>query len=151
MKPLTAIELAEELFKIHTHAELLNDPEEIVYRQEDILKLFKKLGYPQPDYEGYSNKVEWEILSPPGETVWDLLREKGIKVSDFREMLCETTDPHVRLFWSKKLSVNKLLCGDLAIDDAIASDLERVLGIDKQFWLNREKNYREKLAKLDGK
>ncbi len=49
---LTAKQLAEELFKIHTHAELVNDQDsgQIVYKEKDIINLLIKLGYPEPDF-----------------------------------------------------------------------------------------------------
>ncbi len=42
-----------------------------------------------------------------------------------------------------------LTAGKLPITEEIALKLETVLGIDKQFWLNREKLYRDKLAELN--
>lgn len=51
-KPLTAIELANKLFMIHSHPDIVQGTEGIVYTEEDIVKLLKELGYPDPDWEG---------------------------------------------------------------------------------------------------
>lgn len=56
IKSLSAIELAEELFKIHIHAELVT-PAGIVYKEEDLIKFLKRLGYPEPDWEGNVEKM----------------------------------------------------------------------------------------------
>lgn len=47
---ISAENLGGLLFGIHSHAEIENDidPEQIVYREEDIIKLLKKLGFPEP-------------------------------------------------------------------------------------------------------
>ena len=47
MKRLTAEKVAFDLFAIHTHGA---DPEEIVYRERDLIELFEKWGIPAPDW-----------------------------------------------------------------------------------------------------
>lgn len=150
MKEITAIELAGELFKIHTHAAGVSDKNrfDIVYREKDIIELLKKLGYPEPDFEGYDIQCQKELLSPPGATIWETLRAKKIKISEFRLMLANNPNSPHRALWDMKIRVNQLLCGELPIDEAIAEDLERVLDVPKHFWLEREKLYREKLEGL---
>lgn len=44
---ITGKELANLLFKIHSHHPVT---EEIIYKEKDLLKLFKKLGFPDPDW-----------------------------------------------------------------------------------------------------
>lgn len=44
LKQLTAEQLGGLLFSIHDH---LNEGQ-IIYHEEDIIKLFTKLGYPEP-------------------------------------------------------------------------------------------------------
>lgn len=146
MKPLTAIELAEELFKIHHHYDELTN-KEIYYKEVDIIALFKKLGYPEPDFDGYGNKAERELLSCPGDTIIETLKATNISVRKFRHRMNNSDD--YEKYWTAD-DIDRLLKGDLEINDKIAADLERVLGVPKQFWLNREKHYREKLAKLEG-
>jgi hypothetical protein len=51
-KPSPAIdasELGRKLFPLHTHAELC-DPEEIVYREADVINLLTSLGLPAPKF-----------------------------------------------------------------------------------------------------
>jgi hypothetical protein len=51
-KPSPAIdarELGRKLFSMHTHAELC-DPEEIVYREADVINLLTSLGLPAPKF-----------------------------------------------------------------------------------------------------
>lgn len=45
--------------------------------------------------------------------------------------------------------VNDLISGKAPITVNTALQLEKVLGIDMQFWLNREMQYREKLARIE--
>lgn len=146
MEPITAIKLAEELFKIHIHAitEAYTNSEQVVYKEADIITLLQKLGLPKPDFDGYNKQVEREFLSPPGETIKETLDERKINLHTFQKMLVDISGR----FWNNTVNVIDLISGELKIDDSIAEDLERVLGIDKQFWLNREKLYREKLEKL---
>ncbi len=61
-KPLTAIELGKELFVIHSHAEFEAEinPEQIVYKEVDIINLLKRLGYPEPDWEGNAQEISKE-------------------------------------------------------------------------------------------
>jgi len=44
--------------------------------------------------------------------------------------------------------VNDLISGKEPITYATALQLEKVLGIEAQYWLNREMLYRDKLARL---
>lgn len=145
---MNAIDLAEELFKIHTHAYLHfgNEETEIVYREKDIVELLKKLGHPEPDFEGYGKKCDRELLSPPGDTIKEMLEERGWSIADFTKKLQGPLSLNADEWNLKKVS--NLLKGNLPIDKFIAEDLERVLNVPKEFWLNRQKDYSEKLAKL---
>jgi len=57
---LTPVEVAAELFAIHSHAEIVyeQDPNRIVYAERDLLPLLEKWGIPAPDFEGYAKEVE---------------------------------------------------------------------------------------------
>jgi hypothetical protein len=46
----TGHQLALMLMKIHTHGELCRK-DEIVYREKDIIRFLKELGYPEPDFK----------------------------------------------------------------------------------------------------
>ena len=77
-------------------------------------------------------------LSPPGETISDILEEKGWNQAE----LC------VRLGYTAK-HVSQLIHGKAAITEDTALRLERVLGSDMAFWMNREAQFREGLARLE--
>ena len=71
-------------------------------------------------------------VSPPGETLAEILEERGITRSQFGEMLGWDVEDVKRVIEGKKM-----------IDGEIALAFEFVLGISSIFWLNREKNYRD--------
>ena len=75
-------------------------------------------------------------VSPPGDTVADLLDERSWTQAEFA----------IRLGTSRKF-VNHLVSGEASINQATALKLERVLGSTTRFWLNREADYRAALAK----
>jgi len=77
---------------------------------------------------------DWNSL--PGETILDILEEKGWKQSEFAERIGYTTK-----------HVNHLISGKSAITEDAALRLERVLGSSARFWMNRESQYRETLAR----
>ena len=79
---------------------------------------------------------DWVAI--PGETIADLLEERGWSQAD----LAARTG-----FTSKH--VNLLLKGRAPITEETAFRLERVLGSTARFWLNLEAQYREHLARQD--
>ena len=76
--------------------------------------------------------------SPPGDTIVDLMEERGWT----RVVLAR------RLGFSAR-HLNQLINGSVSITNDTALQLERVLGSTVNFWLNKEANYRERLAELD--
>lgn len=76
-------------------------------------------------------------ISPPGETIEDLLEERGWSKSELAE----------RLACSPK-HISQLLAGRASITASTAGALSRVLGSTTEFWLERESQYR---AALDRK
>jgi HTH-type transcriptional regulator / antitoxin HigA len=77
-------------------------------------------------------------VSPPGETLQDLLEERGIVQADLAARLSRST---------KNLS--QVMNGKAPISPELALDLERVLGVPAKFWLNRESAYREWLSRTN--
>lgn len=77
-----------------------------------------------------SYSPDW--VSPPGETLAEILEERGMTRSQFGEMLG----------WNLE-DVERVIKGEKMIDGEIALAFESVLGISSIFWLNREKNYRD--------
>lgn len=75
-------------------------------------------------------------ISPPGETILDILEERGWSQSDLAE----------RTGYTRK-HINQLVKGNASITEDTALKLERVLGSTAAFWLNREAQYRELIAR----
>jgi len=75
-------------------------------------------------------------VSPPGETIADLLKELDWTQKDLAG----------RLGYSPK-HVNQLVSGKAPVTEDTALRLERVLGSTANFWLSREARYRERLAR----
>ncbi len=74
-------------------------------------------------------RPDW--VSPPGDTIGDLLRERQLSITEFAQRIGQTPE-HVR----------DLLQGRLTITIAIARQLERVLGASVEFWMSRDFQYR---------
>jgi len=81
-------------------------------------------------------KFEPKWVSPPGDTILDLLEERGWPQSEFAERAAYTPK-HVSL----------LVNGKAPITEDTAFRLERVLGGTANFWLSREANYRAAIAR----
>jgi addiction module HigA family antidote len=75
-------------------------------------------------------------LSPPGDTIADVLDERGWSQAEFAQRIGYTTK-----------HVNQLIRGKATINEEAALRLERVLGSTARFWLQREAEYREALAR----
>ena len=75
-------------------------------------------------------------ISPPGETILDILEERGWSQSELAE----------RIGYTRK-HINQLVKGNASITEETALKLERVLGSTAGFWLNREAQYRELIAR----
>ena len=79
-------------------------------------------------------------VSPPGDTIADILEEKDWTQVQLAERL-EYTTKHVSL----------LINGKAPITEETAVKLANVLGSSEKFWLNREANYRAQLAQIEEK
>lgn len=77
-------------------------------------------------------------ISPPGDSIADLLEELGWTQSEFAERTG---------FTSKHVSL--LINGKASITEETALKLERVVGSNARFWLTREAQYREALARIE--
>lgn len=76
-----------------------------------------------------------DSVTPPGETLTELLQEKGMTQAELAE---RTGRP--------KKTINEIIKGKTAITPETAIQFERVLGAPASFWNNRERTYREWLA-----
>jgi HTH-type transcriptional regulator / antitoxin HigA len=81
---------------------------------------------------------EPDFISPPGETLTDVLEERGMSQAELAE----------RTGLSRK-TVNEIIKGKAPISPETALHLERVFGIPARFWNAREHQYREALARLE--
>jgi len=77
-------------------------------------------------------------VSPPGETILDLMEERGWTQAELAR----------RLGYSEK-HVSLLVNGKASLSDETAMRLERVLGSSASFWLAREAKFRERSARLE--
>ena len=82
-------------------------------------------------------KDEIELLSKPGDTILETIKCLGIS----KDKLAEQMD-------RKPSEINGLLSGKEPITSATALQLEKILGIDAEFWINGERLYREKVLIL---
>ncbi len=76
-------------------------------------------------------------VSPPGDTIIDILEEQNIPLSSFAVEMGSTID-----------NINELINGRLSINKRIASKLETYLGVSEEFWLTREEHYRLSFEKI---
>lgn len=74
----------------------------------------------------------------PGETIVDILREKGLSLDDFAHGIGHTLE-----------RANHLIQGRATITIAVARKLEQLLGGSVEFWMARDFQYRQDVARLD--
>ena len=81
---------------------------------------------------------ERELLSKPGDTILETIEYINMSQVELAERMGKTPS-----------KINDIISGKEPITLATAFQLEKVLGIDAQFWLNREMLYREKLSRIE--
>lgn len=81
------------------------------------------------------NQYHPDFMYPPGETLKEILDERGLSEHDFA----------VRLGWTLK-RLRAVLRGAAEITSPIAGQLEAELGVPAHFWLVHQKRYNEYLA-----
>ena len=74
-----------------------------------------------------TNEYNPDYAVPPSHTVAEILCERGL----ITRITCD------------------VLCG-AEITESVAKHLELRFSVSAQFWLNRDRNYRETLARIDG-
>lgn len=86
-----------------------------------------------------SNTIHFEPdwLSPPGETIAEILACKGMSLVSFAGKIGLSVE-----------AVAELNCGIIQIDAMLAKRLERTLGPSAAFWMNRETHYRSDTERL---
>lgn len=83
-----------------------------------------------------ANEYAPDYVSSPGETLQEILKERGMKQAELAE---RTGRP--------KKTINEIIQGKTAITAETALQLERALGVPASFWTNREASYRNYIAR----
>ena len=83
-------------------------------------------------------KDERELLNKPGDTILETLEHLKMTQSELAERMGKTAS-----------KINDIISSKEPITMTTALQLEKVLGIDASFWMNRETFYREKLARIE--
>ena len=80
------------------------------------------------------NVVEFrpDWVSPPGDTIQDILRERKLSISDFAKKVGST-----------EAEAAALLRGSARVTIALARQLTQTLGASVEFWMSREFHYRQ--------
>ncbi len=76
-------------------------------------------------------------ISPPGETIAEILEQRNLSPTTFAERIGRTSD-----------EIHGLIRGDEKITIETARKLESVLGASVAFWMIRESQYREDQTRL---
>src|SRR5918912_2814725 len=80
-------------------------------------------------------RPDW--VSAPGDTISDILRERSLSETEFAEQIGHTLE-----------DAKDLLQGRATITLEVARRLERVLGASVEFWMSRDFQYRQDIARL---
>ncbi len=84
------------------------------------------------------NEYRPDYVSPPGETLLETLETIGMSQAELARRMGRPTK-----------TINEIIQKKAAITAETALQLEQVLQIPASFWLKREQQYRESLARLD--
>lgn len=82
------------------------------------------------------NEYEPDVVTPPGETLEETLRTIGMSNAELANRIGKT-----------RKHVGAIINHGSPITPTTAIGLERALGIPASFWINRERHYRESLAR----
>ena len=77
-----------------------------------------------------------DFVTPPGETLEEILEVIGMSQVDLARRMGRPTK-----------TINEIIKGKTGITPETALQLELVLDTPARFWINREKRYRESLAR----
>jgi addiction module HigA family antidote len=84
------------------------------------------------------NRYVPDYVSPPGETLLDTIEALSMTQVELAERTGRPTK-----------TISEIIKGKAAITPETALQLEKVLGVPASFWTNRERNYREYLARRE--
>jgi HTH-type transcriptional regulator/antitoxin HigA len=88
--------------------------------------------------ENVRNEYRPDEVSPPGETLRELLQGKSMPQSELATRMGRPIK-----------TISEIVNGKAAITPATALQLEFVLGVPASFWVQREHHYREHLARVE--
>ena len=86
--------------------------------------------------EASSNEYQPDAVSPPGETLLEIIEDQGMTVAE----LAERTG-------IAPATIYEIINGDVSITPEIAAQFERVLGASADFWSSHELQYRTHFAR----
>ncbi len=84
------------------------------------------------------NQYNPDHVSPPGETLLEKIQELGMRQTELAQRTGRT-----------KKTINEIVQGKAPITPETALQFERVLHISAAFWNNRERQYRQYLARME--
>lgn len=88
--------------------------------------------------EENNNQYLPDRVSPPGATLEETIEALGMSQSELAGRMGRP-----------KRTINEMIEGKVSITAETAFQLENVLGVPASFWTNRERLYRENLARRD--
>lgn len=134
--------MANDLLGIHHHDDVTG---KIFYYQDDLLKLFIKWGWPEPDWEGNAQKLK-EMQGQIMAAILDLHPSKTIKeLMAVRDMDEEQLAAALKL---TKKGVLRILDYGGAFSPATATALEQTFGIPAEKWLKMQDVYLTEFDRL---
>jgi len=86
--------------------------------------------------EVIKNEYTPDVVTHPGETLLELLENRGMSQAELAERMGRP-----------RKTISELINGKIELTPQTAIQLERVLGIPASFWSNLERHYREYLAR----
>jgi len=138
----TPIQVAQSLIAIHHHG--ING--DIIYKESELIPLLTSWGIPNPDWDGCAKEHykfeqmlrELYLVSHPADTIQECLEEKNMTL----EQLAQATGLELSY-------LQKIMDKEFGVTKGTAVALELALGIDRQFWINRQANYNKKMAEAN--
>lgn len=135
LEKMTKDEFRQHIFDAGYDKELI-DCDEILHLTAEEYYTCTGYSYENPLIDEF--KPDW--ATPPGSTIDEILEERSLshfQFAKFMDIPIECVDP--------------LLRGHLMIGDELADKLGMAFGPNKEFWLQREKQFRKSLNRLQEK
>jgi HTH-type transcriptional regulator/antitoxin HigA len=84
------------------------------------------------------NRYQPNVVSPPGETLLDILEERGMSQAELS-----------RRMGRPKKTINEIIQGKAAITHDTSLQLEKVLSVPSHFWINRQQHFDQYIARIE--